>query len=44
MGKDGPPEEAAKAKNSAPALQSFASVFMHADVVLMVLASSCVLV
>jgi len=44
MGKDGPPEEAAKAKNLAPALQSFASVFADvADVVLMVLASSCVL-
>ncbi|KAJ1278283.1 hypothetical protein BS78_04G068300 [Paspalum vaginatum] len=39
MGKDGPPE-AAKAKKAAPALRSFASVFMHADtadVVLMVL-------
>jgi hypothetical protein len=41
MGKDGPPEEVTKAKNLAPALQSSASVF--ADVVLMVLASSCVL-
>jgi len=44
IGKDGPPKEAAKAKNLAPALQSFASVFADvADVVLMVLASSCVL-
>ncbi|XP_066321359.1 putative multidrug resistance protein isoform X1 [Miscanthus floridulus] len=41
MGKDdGPPQAAAKAKNSAPVMRSFASVFMHADaadVVLMVL-------
>ena len=41
MGKDdGLPQAAAKAKNSAPVMRSFASVFMHADaadVVLMVL-------
>jgi len=44
MGKDEPLEEATKAKNLVPTLQSFASVFVDvADMVLMVLASSCIL-
>ncbi|CAD6216579.1 unnamed protein product [Miscanthus lutarioriparius] len=44
MGKDEPPEEVTKAKNLASVLQSFASVFADVtDMVLMVLASSCIL-